>query len=78
MANSVADPASRGWQRVGRGGKTCAFCRMLIGRGDVYDSIRSSSSRMITVGVLRSRCSINYKADELRTMAVLSEAYAPS
>lgn len=39
MANSVADPASRGWQRVGRGGKTCAFCRMLIGRGDVYDSI---------------------------------------
>ena len=39
MGNSVADPVADGWRRAGRGGKTCAFCRMLIGRGDVYDSI---------------------------------------
>lgn len=32
--SSVADPAARGWQRVGSG--SCAFCRMLIGRGAVY------------------------------------------
>jgi hypothetical protein len=31
---SVADPASRGWMRVGGGG--CDFCAMLIGRGAVY------------------------------------------
>lgn len=32
--NSVADPAARGWQRIGSG--ECAFCAMLIGRGAVY------------------------------------------
>lgn len=25
-----------GWRRIAGGGKTCAFCRMLIGRGAVY------------------------------------------
>lgn len=33
--SSVADPAARGWQRIGDG-KTCEFCAMLIGRGAVY------------------------------------------
>lgn len=33
--SSVADPAARGWTRVGDG-KTCEFCSMLIGRGAVY------------------------------------------
>ena len=33
--SSVADPAARGWQRVGVGGN-CPFCTMLIGRGAVY------------------------------------------
>lgn len=32
--SSVADPAARGWKRVGVG--ECDFCRMLIGRGAVY------------------------------------------
>jgi hypothetical protein len=32
--SSVADPGATGWQRVGAG--SCAFCRMLIGRGAVY------------------------------------------
>jgi hypothetical protein len=32
--SAVADPAARGWKRVGGGG--CDFCRMLIGRGAVY------------------------------------------
>lgn len=34
-ASSVADPRARGWQRVGSG-RTCAWCRMMIDRGDVY------------------------------------------
>lgn len=33
--NSVRDPAADGWRRVARGGG-CPFCRMLVGRGDVY------------------------------------------
>lgn len=33
--SSVADPGATGWQRVGDG-SSCAFCRMLIGRGSVY------------------------------------------
>lgn len=33
--SSVADPAARGWSRVGDG-STCEFCAMLIGRGAVY------------------------------------------
>ena len=32
--SSVADPSSRGWQRVGAG--ECGFCSMLLGRGAVY------------------------------------------
>jgi hypothetical protein len=32
--SSIADPAARGWKRVGIG--QCDFCRMLIGRGAVY------------------------------------------
>jgi len=32
--SSVADPAARGWQRVGIG--ECEFCQMLIDRGAVY------------------------------------------
>lgn len=32
--SAVADPAARGWQRVGGGG--CDFCSMLIDRGAVY------------------------------------------
>jgi hypothetical protein len=32
--SAIADPAARGWKRVGAGG--CDFCRMLIGRGAVY------------------------------------------
>lgn len=35
--NSVRDRASAGWARIGQG-DSCAFCRMLIGRGDVYTS----------------------------------------
>lgn len=34
MLNSLADPSSVGWQRVGVG--SCAFCLMLISRGAVY------------------------------------------
>lgn len=34
IESSIADPAARGWQRVGSG--ECAFCAMLIGRGAVY------------------------------------------
>lgn len=34
--NSVADPAARGWQRVGAGACKDGFCDMLIGRGAVY------------------------------------------
>jgi hypothetical protein len=33
--NSIRDPRARGWQRVTHG-VTCAFCRMLAGRGGVY------------------------------------------
>lgn len=33
--SSVADPAARGWQRVGDG-NSCDFCSMLLGRGAVY------------------------------------------
>ncbi len=40
-ASSVADPGASGWQRVGRGGSSCAFCRMLIGRGSVYTEARA-------------------------------------
>lgn len=36
-ANALADPESIGWRRVGQG-ETCAFCRMLIGRGNVYSA----------------------------------------
>lgn len=32
--SSIADPAARGWQRVGVG--SCDFCAMLLGRGAVY------------------------------------------
>lgn len=32
--SSIADPAARGWKRVGTG--RCDFCRMLISRGAVY------------------------------------------
>lgn len=32
--SSIADPASRGWMRMGSG--NCDFCAMLIGRGAVY------------------------------------------
>lgn len=34
--NSVADPAARGWQRVGVGECKSGFCDMLIARGAVY------------------------------------------
>lgn len=42
-ATAVADPASAGWRRVGRG--ACGFCAMLIGRGAVYNeaTVRFSS-----------------------------------
>lgn len=39
--SALADPRAEGWMRVGRG-QSCAFCSMLIGRGDVY---RESSVR---------------------------------
>lgn len=32
--SSVADPAARGWERIGSG--ECDFCSMLLGRGAVY------------------------------------------
>ena len=35
MRSSIADPAAKGWKRVGSG-DTCDFCAMLIGRGAVY------------------------------------------
>lgn len=35
MGSSVADPGAGGWRRVGDG-SSCAFCSMLIDRGDVY------------------------------------------
>lgn len=34
MGSALADPRAEGWQRSGNG--SCAFCRMLIGRGTVY------------------------------------------
>lgn len=33
--NSIRDPRSSGWKRIGVG-DNCGFCRMLIGRGAVY------------------------------------------
>lgn len=36
IRNSLLDPASRGWQRVGRGAGSCDFCLMLISRRNVY------------------------------------------
>lgn len=33
--SAVADPAARGWKRVGDG-SSCDFCSMLLGRGAVY------------------------------------------
>lgn len=33
--SSLADPQAAGWARFGNG-DTCRFCRMLIGRGEVY------------------------------------------
>ncbi|HKY57670.1 MAG TPA: hypothetical protein VJL80_06505 [Aeromicrobium sp.] len=33
-SSSIADPAARGWQRVGAG--ECAFCREMIAKGAVY------------------------------------------
>lgn len=36
IRNAIADPASRGWQRVGRGAGSCNFCLMLISRRNVY------------------------------------------
>ena len=33
--STYQDPSTVGWQRIGTG--SCAFCRMLIARGDVYD-----------------------------------------
>jgi hypothetical protein len=33
--SAVADPAARGWRRVGTG-RNCEFCNMLISRGAVY------------------------------------------
>lgn len=35
MSSSVADPAARGWRRVGDG-HSCEFCSLLLGRGAVY------------------------------------------
>lgn len=35
VGSSIADPKVTGWARYGRGA-TCAFCRLLISRGDVY------------------------------------------
>ena len=35
--SSIADPAARGWMRVGSG--NCDFCAMLIGRGAVYSEM---------------------------------------
>lgn len=32
--SSIADPAARGWMRIGAG--NCDFCAMLIGRGSVF------------------------------------------
>lgn len=38
VAQSTAvDPRTVGWRRVGDG-SSCRFCRMLIGRGEVYDA----------------------------------------
>lgn len=36
MDSSIADPAARGWQRVGAGRCKNGFCDMLIARGAVY------------------------------------------
>jgi hypothetical protein len=33
--SSIADPAAKGWRRVGDG-SSCPFCSMLLGRGAVY------------------------------------------
>ena len=35
MRSSIADPAAKGWKRVGSG-DTCDFCAKLLGRGAVY------------------------------------------
>lgn len=34
--SAIADPAARGWQRIGTGSSTCKFCEMVNGRGAVY------------------------------------------
>lgn len=36
--NTARDPDSVGWRRVAQGTETCKFCRMLVGRGNVYSS----------------------------------------
>lgn len=35
MRSAIADPAAKGWRRVGTG-DTCDFCAKLLGRGAVY------------------------------------------
>lgn len=35
MRSAIADPAAKGWKRVGSG-DTCDFCAKLLGRGAVY------------------------------------------
>lgn len=36
-ASTAADPRTVGWRRIGDG-SSCRFCRMLIGRGEVYSA----------------------------------------
>lgn len=46
MISSVeADEDALGWARVGRGGKTCPFCLLLISRGPVYKSEETAGFR---------------------------------
>lgn len=37
-----ADPKAEGWARVARGGRTCAFCLLLVSRGPVYREMRTA------------------------------------
>lgn len=39
---TLADDRMDGWARTSEGGKVCAFCTMLIGRGPVYKSAQSA------------------------------------
>lgn len=55
-ANALADPAAVMWARVPTGVETCAYCRMLAGRGWVYATKEAASKSKKTGGGYHAGC----------------------